>query len=180
MKLFIQHIKSEACIQALKNILKEAGLLHMSRIELGELVFSSVPKRQKINLFKTRLQEHGYAFVQDRKKVVAEKIKAVVETLIAQRTAPEENYSQYIRKKLQLNYSYLANVFSQTEGMTLEQYIIQKKIEQSKWLLASSGMNISEISNHLNYRSLAHFCNQFKKVTGLTPSAFRKNSTLAL
>ena len=106
---------------------------------------------------------------------MVEKIRALVVDMIHHHDElPKENYSWYISHKLQQNYTYLANVFSEQTGVTIEQFIISHKIEKVKELLMYDEMSLTQIAFRLDYSSVAHLSNQFKKVTGITPSAFRQ------
>jgi hypothetical protein len=107
--------------------------------------------------------------------MLIEKIKKViVEIVHHSEELPKSNFSDFIAKKLDYDYAYLANLFSEVQGTTIEQYIIAHKIERIKNLIVYGEMNITEIANKLNYSSVAHLSSQFKKVTGLTPSHFKQ------
>ena len=113
--------------------------------------------------------------LEDKKSILIEKIKNVITEMIHHSDElPKVNYSDYISQKLEYDYTYLANTFSEVKGITIQQYIILHKIERVKELILYDELSLSEISYKLHYSSPAHLSNQFKKVTGLTPSFFKK------
>jgi AraC-like DNA-binding protein len=110
----------------------------------------------------------------DKKAILIEKVKnVIIEMVHYAEDRPKTNFSDYLSEKLKLDYTYLANLFSEVTGMTIEHYIIAHKIERVKELLLYDELTLTEISYMLNYSSIAHLSNQFKKVTGLTPTFFR-------
>lgn len=117
----------------------------------------------------------GLEILETKKSILIEKIKHVIIDMIHHSEAFNNvNYSDYLSEKLGYNYTYLANTFSEVKGITIQQFIIIHKIERVKELILYDELNLSEISYKLNYSSPAHLSNQFKKVTGLTPSYFKK------
>jgi AraC-like DNA-binding protein len=111
----------------------------------------------------------------DKRAVLIEKIKnVIVEMVHYSDELPKVNYSDYISEKLHHDYTYLSNIFSEVKGITIQQFIIIHKIERAKELLLYDELNLTEISYKLNYSSVAHLSNQFKKVTGLSPSHFKQ------
>jgi AraC-like DNA-binding protein len=126
--------------------------------------------------FKVALLYAGLELVEDRKNILIERIKSVVLDMIdkADHTL-KTNFSFYLSKTLNLDYTYLANVFSVTEGITIEHYIIANKIRRVKEMICTGEYTLTEISWKLDYSSVAHLSTQFKKVTGITPSHFKHN-----
>jgi AraC-like DNA-binding protein len=117
----------------------------------------------------------GLELLDDKKAILIEKIKnVIIEMVHYTDELPKMNYSDYISEKLNHDYTYLSNIFSEVKGITIQQYIINHKIERVKELLLYDEMNLTEISYLLNYSSVAHLSNQFKKVTGLSPSFFKQ------
>ena len=118
--------------------------------------------------------ESGLELIEDKKAVIIEKIKnVIIEMIHYEDEIPKVNFSDYLSSKLNYNYTYLANLFSETEAITIEHYIIMHKIERVKELIVYDDLNLSEIAWKLHYSSVAHLSHQFKKVTGLTPSFFK-------
>ena len=109
-----------------------------------------------------------------RKEELSQKVKEVVADMLNKEERPDNNYSAFISGQLQLNYTYLANTFSAVEGMTIEQFIIHKKVEKATELLLSGKYSINQIAEKLHYSSIGHFSNQFKKVKGINPTAYKK------
>src|SRR5690606_30869978 len=117
----------------------------------------------------------GLELLDDNRKIIIEKIKAVIiEMIHYSDELPKVNYSDYISEKLGYDYTYLANTFSEVKGITIQQFIIMNKIERIKELLLYNELNLTEISYLLHYSSVSHLSNQFKKITGLTPSFYKK------
>ena len=123
---------------------------------------------------KNALLNSGLELMDDKRSVLIEKIKnVVVEMIHYSDELPKINYSDYISEKLDYDYTYLSNLFSEINGITIQQFIITHKIERVKELLFYDELNLTEISYRMQYSSVAHLSNQFKKVTGLTPSQFK-------
>jgi AraC-like DNA-binding protein len=161
------------CKMLVNEELDKMGLLH-AVVDLGVVeVFDPLTDLQREEL-KANLLKSGLELLDDKKSVLIEKIKAVIIEMIHYTDElPKINYSDYISEKLGYDYTYLANIFSEVRGITIQQFIIMHKIEKIKELLLYDELNLSEISYKLHYSSPAHLSNQFKKVTGLTPSFFK-------
>lgn len=164
---------SNRCKMVVKAELDKLGL-HYNRIELGEVEVMEDLNIEQHNQLKYGLLQAGLELMNDQKSILIERIKnAIVELIHQTSDLPKINFSEYISDKLKHDYTYLANLFSEVTGETIEHYIIAHKIEQVKELLVYGELNLTEISYRLNYSSVAHLSNQFKKVTGLTPTYFR-------
>jgi AraC-like DNA-binding protein len=144
-------------------------------VELGEIdVMEDLSLSQREEL-KKELLVSGLELMDDKRAVLIEKIKnVIIEMVHYTDELPNVNYSDYISEKLHHDYTYLSNIFSEVKGITIQQFIIVHKIERAKELLLYNELNLTEISYKLNYSSVAHLSNQFKKVTGLTPSHFKQ------
>lgn len=162
------------CIMAVKAELKNLGL-HFIVVDLGEVeIMEDLNDRQLAEL-NTALLNCGLELMDDKKAILIEKIKNVITDMIHHSDeAMKLNYSDYIAEKLNYDYTYLSNIFSEVKGITIQQFIIVHKIEQVKELLIYDELNLTEISYKLRYSSVAHLSNQFKKITGLSPSHFKK------
>lgn len=133
----------------------------------------------RLELLKQNLAVSGLEIVDDRKMILVEKIKTIIIELVHYTDEmPKITYSDYISEKLNLDYTYLSNVFSEVKGTTIQQYIIDNKIERVKELLLYDELNLTKIAILLNYSSVAHLSTQFKKVTGFTPSVFKKSKRI--
>ncbi len=165
---------SARCITAVKEELRKFGL-HFIVVELGEVeIMEDITMEQRDRL-KQALDALGFDLMVDKRAILIEKIKtAIVEMVYHSNEKSKVNFSEFLSEKLNHDYTYLSNIFSEVKGMTIQQYIIIHKVERIKELLLYDELNLTEISYKLNYSSLAHLSNQFKKVTGLTPSDFKQ------
>lgn len=144
-------------------------------VDLGEVnLFESITESQRAVL-DIELQKSGLELMEDKKAMLIEKIKnVIIEMVHYTDELPSVKNSEYISEKLHYDYTYLANLFSEAAGITIEHFIIKHKIERVKELLLYDELNLTEISYKLNYSSVAHLSKQFKKVTGLTPTFFKQ------
>jgi AraC-like DNA-binding protein len=149
--------------------------LHYTTVELGEVEVMETISKEQHDLFKTALLKSGLELMDDKKSVLIQRIKNVIVELIHYSEEPLAiNFSEYLSQKLNHNYTYLANLFSEVQGITIEKFIIAHKIERVKELLVYNELNLTEIAYLMHYSSVAHLSAQFKKVTGLTPSHFKQ------
>ena len=126
-------------------------------------------------ILKNELAAFGLELLDDKRSILIERIKSVIIELVHySEELPHVNYSDYISEKLNYDYTYLANVFSEVKGITIQQFIITHKIERVKELLLYDELNLTQIAQLMNYSSVAHLSNQFKKVTGLSPSFYKQ------
>ncbi len=162
------------CKMMVKEELKKLGLKYVF-VDLGMVeVLEDITNEQRENL-KVNLLKSGLELLDDKRAILIEKIKSVIiEMVHYSDELPDVNYSDYISKKLDYDYTYLANTFSEVKGITIQQYIIIHKIERVKELLLYDELNLTEISYKLHYSSVAHLSNQFKKITGLTPTFYKQ------
>lgn len=174
MKLFIKYMVSIRCKMAVKTALDKLGIHHV-KVELGEVeIMENISDEQRDQL-KANLLKSGLELMDDQKAILIEKIKnVIIEMVHYADELPRINFSTHISEKLGHDYTYLANLFSEVTGLTIEHYIIAHKIERAKELLLYDDLNLTEISYRLKYSSVAHLSSQFKKVTGLTPTYFRE------
>ena len=158
---------------AVKSELDKLGL-HHTRIELGETeIMEELSAEQRDNL-STSLKNIGLELLDDKKNIMVEKIKTIIIELVHYNEDQiKTNLSDYLSEKLNHNYTYLSNLFSEVKGTTIEKFYLSNKIERVKELLVYDELNLTEIAWKLHYSSVAHLSNQFKKMTGLTPSHFK-------
>lgn len=162
------------CKMLVKSELDKMGL-HYTAVSLGEVEIKENLSEAALQQFAKALSRSGLELMDDRKAMLIEKIKnVIVEMVHYTDELPRTKNSEYISQKLNHDYTYLSNLFSEATGTTIEHYIIIHKIERVKELLMYDELNLTEISYKLNYSSVAHLSNQFKKITGLTPSFFKK------
>ena len=149
--------------------------LHYTMVELGEVeIIEDLTADQKKDL-KRNLLKSGLDLMEDKKSILIEKIKNIVVEMIHYSDEPPLiNFSAYLSKKLNYDYNYLSNLFSEVKGTTIEHFIISHKIERAKELLIYNELTLTQIAEKLHYSNVAHLSSQFKKVTGLTPSFFKK------
>lgn len=161
------------CKMVVKQELKKLGL-HYVIVDLGMIEVLEDMTDEQRKLLKENLLKFGLELLDDKKNILIEKIKNVITNMVQYSDdIPKVNYSDYIAEKLNYDYTYLANCFSEIKGITIQQYIISQKIERVKELLIYDELNLTEIAYKLHYSSVAHLSNQFKKVTGLTPSFYK-------
>ena len=162
------------CKMIVKEELKHLGLnfviVDLGMVEILEDITPLQREQLKINLLHS-----GLELLEDKKSILIDKIiNVIIEMIHYADELPQETYSEYISSKLGYDYTYLSNIFSEVKGITIQQFIIIHKIERVKELLLYDELNLTEISYLLHYSSVAHLSNQFKKVTGLSPSFFKK------
>ncbi len=165
---------SARCKMAVKEELKKLGV-HFIVVDLGEVeVMENITPQQREEL-KMGLLNSGLELMDDKRAVLIEKIKNVIVEMVHHTDEIiKTNFSHFLSEKLNHDYTYLSNIFSEVQGTTIEQFIITHKIERIKELIIYNELNITEIAWKMNYSSVAHLSNQFKKVTGLSPSHFKK------
>lgn len=162
------------CKMMVKEELKKLGI-HYAVLDLGMVeILEEITEEQRDKL-KVNLLKSGLELLEDQRSIMIERIKNIITEMVHYSDElPDTNYSDYISKKMGHDYTYLSNIFSEVKGITIQQYIIMHKIERVKELLLYDELNLTEISYKLHYSSVAHLSNQFKKVTGLSPSFYKK------
>ena len=165
---------SNRCKLAVRDELKKLGL-HFIVDDLGEVEIMENISMEKREMLKAGLLESGLELMDDKRAILIERIKnIIIEMIHHSDEVVKVNFSDYLSAKLDHNYTYLANLFSEVQGSTIEQFIISHKIERIKELMIYGELNITEIAWKMNYSSVAHLSSQFKKVTGLSPSHFKQ------
>lgn len=165
---------SDRCKLAVSQELKKLGLHHLN-VELGEVeIMENITDEQRDQL-RAGLLHTGLELMDDKKAILIEKIKiTIIEMIHHSDENVKYTFSDYLSQKLNYDYTYLSNVFSDTQGTTIEHFVISHKIERIKELIIYNELNITEIARKMNYSSVAYLSNQFKKVTGLSPIHFKK------
>ncbi len=174
MKLYIKYMVSLRCKLIVKEELKKLGIENVV-VDLGVVeLFEDITQEQQDQL-RQNLLKSGLQLLDDNRSILVERIKnVIIEMIHYADELPKIKYSDYISQKLEYDHTYLSNLFSEVKGITLQQYIIIHRVEKAKELLLYEELNITEISYKLQYSSVAHFSNQFKKITGLNPSFYKK------
>lgn len=150
--------------------------LHCSLIEYGKIIILEYLSLKQVDDIRIALRRSGLELIDNKRSILVERIKIVIIELIHHTDHPIKiKFSDYLSAKLNHDYTYLANVFSEVQGTTIENFIILNKIYRVKELIAQNELNLTEISRKMHYSSVAHLSNQFKKVTGVTPSYFKQN-----
>jgi AraC-like DNA-binding protein len=173
MKLYIKYMVSTRCKMIVKEELKKLGL-HFILVDLGVVdIMENISSEQR-ELLRAALLSDGLELMDDKRAILIEKIKnVIVEMVHYADEMPKINFSHFLAEKLDYDYTYLSNLFSEIQGTTIEQFIISHKVERIKELIIYGEMNITEIAFKMNYSSVAHLSSQFKKVTGLSPTHFK-------
>jgi AraC-like DNA-binding protein len=148
--------------------------LHYIFVDLGEVTLKEDLSADQMKKLDEGLRKSGLEVMDDKKSMLIEKIKNIIIEMVHYSDGQsKKNLSDYLASKLNYDYTYLANLFSEVQGTTIEQYYINHKIERVKELIIYDELNLKEIAFKLHYSSIAHLSSQFKKVTGLTPSHFK-------
>jgi AraC-like DNA-binding protein len=174
LKLYIKYMLSNRCKMAVKEELKKLGL-HFMIVDLGEVeIMEDISAEQREEL-KAGLLATGLELMDDKRGILVERIKNIIIELVHHTEEDiKTNFSDHLTEKLNHNYTYLANLFSEMQGTTIQQFIILHQVEKIKELIVYDELNLTEIAYKMNYSSVAHLSTQFKKVTGLSPSHFKE------
>jgi len=173
------HIKNMVCNRCIKVVREELEKQDytVEKIDLGEVIISSDKKKFQLGEIKRSLEENGFEIIDSRNANIIERIKILIIKLIHHSSIENQsdiNLHDEIIKEASLSYQYVSSLFSSMEGITIEKFIIHQKIEKVKELIVYDELTLSEIAIRLGYSSVQHLSNQFKKVTGLSPSYFKK------
>lgn len=173
-RLYIKNMVCNRCILVVSNILQDLGA-EIAHISLGEVVLTKELSDEKLSQFSEQLEGVGFRIIDDRRMRIIEQIKNCVRNLVHQKDGELKlKLSEYLVQNIHYDYTYLTTIFSESEGTTIEKYLISQKIERVKELLTYDDLSLNEIADKLHYSSAAHLSSQFKKVTGLTPSYFKR------
>ncbi|MDO5523694.1 MAG: AraC family transcriptional regulator [Bacteroidia bacterium] len=174
MKLYIKNMVCNRCVMVVRNEMEKLGF-DVSNIILGEVSLTKELSNAQKQKVREVLEPLGFELIDDKKSRIVEKIKNIIIDLVHHKDGSlQTNLSDLLSENLNHDYSYLSNLFSEVESITIEKYFIAQKIEKVKELLVYDELSLSEIAFRLNYSSVAYLSNQFKKVTGLTPSHFKQ------
>ncbi|MDR6782353.1 AraC family transcriptional regulator [Pedobacter africanus] len=174
MKLAIKNMVCNRCILVVGQVLEKMNLIP-DQIQVGEVELTTDLSDIQLSSLRLQLANEGFELLDDRKTMIVEKVKnIIIETIHGtDKVNISVNFSHLIQQKLLIEYNYISSFFSNTEGITIEQYIILQRIERAKELLVYDELSLGEISHKLGYKSLQHLSSQFKKITGLTPTQFK-------
>ena len=174
MKLYIKNMVCDRCKMVVKNEIENLGY-SLVKVELGEIELNQeITDIQKKDI-KLNLEKFGFEVIDDKRSRIIELIKNKLIDLVQNKNADlDKNLSLFLSENLNQDYSKLSNLFSEIEGISIEKYFINLKIEKVKELIIYDELSFSEIADLLNYSSVAHLSNQFKKITGFTPTHFKQ------
>lgn len=174
-KLFIKNMVCPRCVMAVQEILNKLEIPYIE-VRLGEVVLKEPQKPDNLQTLRKELHDIGFELIEDQDLQVVEKIKNTIIDLVRNTRDKHNpyNFSDYLADRLNKNYHYLSNIFSEKEGITIEKYMILQKIEYVKEMLIYDELTLSEIAWKLKYSSVSHLSNQFKQVTGFSPTTFKK------
>ena len=163
----------DRCIMVVRQELSKSGF-DVNSVSLGEVQLNKLPSAKELDSFSENISKLGFEVIEDKTARIISKIKnTVLEFIREEGQERKYKFSAYLSEKLNKEYNYLSHLFSSVEGMTIEQHLIRQKIELVKELLVYDELSLSEIANQVGYSSVQHLSNQFKKITGLTPSHFK-------
>ena len=165
----------DRCVMVVKQQLDEAGIPY-KHVQLGEVELQEDPEAAKIEALRKKLEQSGFELLDDKRAKLVEKIKNFIIGLVHRHEEVEVKMklSVLLQEKLMVDYHYLTTLFSSVEGITIEKYVILQRVERAKELLVYNELSLSEIADKLGYSSVQHLSQQFKNVTGFTPSAFKQ------
>jgi YesN/AraC family two-component response regulator len=179
MTLYIKSMVSLRCKMMVQHELTMMGL-HEVSVDLGRVVIEENISNKQREQLGSALHESGLELLEDKQEILIERVKNVVTEMVHYaEDAPTVNFSVFLSEKLGYDYVYLANLFSEAKGYTIEHFIIANKIERVKELILENEMNLTEISYNMHYSSVSHLSAQFKKVTGITPSHFKTSHSFS-
>ena len=172
--IYIKNMVCDRCIMVVRTIFERLNIA-VIKIALGEIELSTPIAPTLKEQLKAELEAVGFEILDNRRSKVIEQTKTAIRTLVHQQDCLlKENLSDYLSSQLNMDYAHLSSLFSEVEGITIEKYFIAQKIELVKELLVYGDLSLSEIAHKLNYSSTAHLSNQFKRVTGLTPTFYKQ------
>ncbi len=176
-RIYIKNMVCQRCIKVVKQLLKNHGLAYQQVI-LGEVILNHKPTDQQLGSFQTDLKREGFDLLSHKNTRIVEKIKNVIVAYVhydqISAQVRSQKFSHYLSRELGQDYSTLSHLFSSVAGITIEKYLIHQKVERVKELLKYGELNLTEIARDTGYSSVQYLSNQFKKVTGLSPSAFKR------
>jgi AraC family transcriptional regulator len=174
MKIYIKNMVCNRCISVVRTELNKLGF-HPLNVAMGEVEFYEQLSKEQLALINERLKLQEFELLDDKRSKLIEQIKRIIiQQIHYEKEKIKVNFSVLLSQKLKKDYSTISHLFSELEGMTIEQYVILQRIERVKELLVYNELSLSQIADLMNYSSLSHLSGQFKKVTGLSPSSFKE------
>ncbi|TDQ81734.1 helix-turn-helix domain-containing protein [Sphingobacterium yanglingense] len=177
MELAVKNMVCKRCVSAVEDILNQLEI-PFSNVQLGTIQFASAIPEKQTEQIRTALENIGFELIEDPKDNLAKEVKTLLIELVGALNTEPIKLSAYLSEKLGTNYHTISSVFSQQEGITVEKYYIQLKIEKAKELLSYNELSLKEIAYRLNYSSVAHLSKQFKEIVGVSASTFRSEKRM--
>lgn len=175
-KIHIKNMVCSRCTEAVEYIFKEQGVV-IKNIELGQVIVDEITDQQILSI-ESNLNQKGFEILKEKNSILIQKIKNIIIDHVESHTESKQKFSTYLSKKIGYDYSYISRIFSSNTGYTIEKYFSLQRIEKTKELIKYDELNLSEIAYKLNYSSVAHLSKQFKQVTGMNPSEFKRQQNL--
>lgn len=176
IKIHIKNMVCSRCTEAVEYIFKEQGVV-IKNIELGQVIVDEITEQQILSI-ESNLNQKGFEILKEKNSILIQKIKNIIIDHVESHTESKQKFSTYLSKKIGYDYSYISRIFSSNTGYTIEKYFSLQRIEKTKELIKYDELNLSEIAYKLNYSSVAHLSKQFKQVTGMNPSEFKRQQNL--
>lgn len=175
-KIHVKNMVCSRCTEAVEYIFKEQGVV-IKNIELGQVIVDEITEQQILSI-ESNLNQKGFEILKEKNSILIQKIKNIIIDHVESHTESKQKFSTYLSKKIGYDYSYISRIFSSNTGYTIEKYFSLQRIEKTKELIKYDELNLSEIAYKLNYSSVAHLSKQFKQVTGMNPSEFKRQQNL--
>lgn len=174
-KIYIKNMVCSRCVQVVETILQEQKLAYQS-VQMGEAMLKAPASSEETSGLKKALEKEGFQLLDNERAQLIEKVKNIIIQLVhgQERVTMPVKLSITLEEKMGVDYTYLSSLFSETEGITIEKYLIAQRVERAKELLAYDELSLGQIADKLGYSSTAHLSAQFKKVSGMTPSKFKQ------
>jgi AraC family transcriptional regulator len=171
--LYVKNMVCDRCIRVVQQELERIGL-DVRNVTLGEVTVTGTSRDLPMEQIRKTLEDNGFELIEDRRARIIEQLKLAILKLVRETGDRRTKYSAFLSRELGLDYHYLSTLFSSVENVTIEQYIIRQRVERAKELLKYGELTLSEIAYNLGYSSVQHLSSQFKHITGLTPTAFKR------
>lgn len=175
-KIHVKNMVCSRCTEAVEYIFKEQGVV-IKNIELGQVIVDEITEQQILSI-ESNLNQKGFEILKEKNSILIQKIKNIIIDHVESHTESKQKFSTYLSKKIGYDYSYISRIFSSNTGYTIEKYFSLQRIEKTKELIKYDELNLSEIAYKLNYSSVAHLSKQFKQITGMNPSEFKRQQNL--
>ena len=175
-KIHIKNMVCSRCTEAVEHIFKEQGV-EIKNIELGQVIVGEITEKQILSI-ESNLNIKGFEILKEKNSILIQKIKNIIISQIESPNESKQKFSVFLSKKIGYEYSYISRIFSSNTGYTIEKYFSLQRIEKTKELIKYDELNLSEIAYKLNYSSVAHLSKQFKQITGMNPSEFKRQQSL--